>query len=527
MFANQKIDGLPENELDTINFSDLVFEKEVGRGSFGQVSKASYFGSDVAVKVLTSLVTIDPDYYKFMTREIKILKEMRHINIVQYLGACTHEGKYMIVTEYIKGGDLHQFIKEKGITNIPWTVKLRIALDIGSAFSYLHSKKIIFRDLKTKNILVDELSPGVIRAKVCDFGFARTLEGNDLKNNKDGYLTICGSETSMAPEVLVGMKYDSSCDVYSYGVLLLELICGTRVVKTQLKRAPSQFFEMNLERADYLAPETCPKALMELAKWCLVHQPEKRPTFKQIVDGLKVLVDTPIEKLSQKGKSKQSVKLEEDDDNQVDSSDDEQQNSTNGDEDTGSVVNYATVVVRDDVEQPDSVVYLPDQKTVNGIDYGGKNKRHNRITNPSFFQPPSIGSLGNLATSTTSTTSITSTTFQTTEHHPNQDHLIDDDGSKNLSSLYTSLSVEDIRLLTPDPIELLELYKKIPPHISSGAVSSPNLVTALNEVHVDIETPDTQSKRTSLTTSTAPNTPHNKSKKSKGKSKGKGKKKKR
>ncbi|EGC35140.1 hypothetical protein DICPUDRAFT_152543 [Dictyostelium purpureum] len=387
-FSRDGIEGLPtsskdddDSDLSSIEYEDLVMDStEIGRGSFGQVQKASYFGTDVAVKQLSSLVSIDPDYFKFMLREIKILKNMRHPNIVQYIGACCNEGRYMIVTEYIKGGDLHQFIKKRGVSNISWTIKLKLALDIASAFSYLHSKKVIFRDLKAKNILIDEIGD-TLRAKVCDFGFARIFD-----SNKDKAQTICGSETTMAPEVIVGSNYNESCDIYSYGVLLLELICGSRVVKTQLKRTPMNAFDMKLDKAEYLAPEHCPRDFIDLAKWCCSYSPKDRPSFKNIVEGLKQLSNTPLSSLKPKGKSKPYI--DSDDEDFVDP------NENNSNEDivnnNNDSNNSHSVIIKTDEPEYSSVVYKEDaiDQPLPNIDYGGLNNRKNNIFNPSFFTPP-------------------------------------------------------------------------------------------------------------------------------------------
>eukprot|EP01132_Coremiostelium_polycephalum_P000377 gene377-475_t len=505
--ASLNIEGLPtsngiDNDLDSIDYSDLNFfdTKEIGRGSFGQVQKASYFGTDVAVKSLSSLVSIDPDHYKFMLREIKILKSMRHPNIVQYIGASTHEGKHMIVTEFISGGDLHQFIKEKGVNSIPWMTKLKLSLDIASAFSYLHSKKVIFRDLKAKNILVEEMG-NTLRAKVIDFGFARILDISQDKNAKlQGYLTICGSETTMAPEVMVGTNYDDSCDVYSFGVLLLELICGPRVVKTQLKRSPISAFDMNLDKAEYLSPSNCPRAFLDLAKWCLEYNSKKRPDFKTIVKGLSQLIQTPIEILPIKGESKPYVDPNEDNDDCVDMLNEHNRNDSfvlyqsKINSDNNSPNGNHPAAATDENEEYASVIY--NSGVTNpplNIDYGGRQqeKRHT-ILSPSFFNRPSSSS----------------------ENSSNNSSSSSKDESDVPSTLYTSLTVDDIKYLTPvDPIPD-SFYNMA---LLSGAQSSPNLTTNPAETSVDPPQPSIKHNK-SLSTSLG-GQQNNKPKKSKGKSK--------
>ncbi|EAL71633.1 LISK family protein kinase [Dictyostelium discoideum AX4] len=485
-FSKDDITGLPkstkeedENDFSSLDYSDLFMDVEIGRGSFGQVQKASYFGTDVAVKQLSTLVSIDPDYFKFMLREIKILKGMRHPNIVQYIGACCHEGRYMIVTEYIKGGDLHQFIKARGVSNISWTLRMKLALDIASAFSYLHSKKVIFRDLKAKNILVDEIGDGLYRAKVIDFGFARIFDGKDTNN-----LTICGSENTMSPEVIVGSSYNDSCDVYSYGVLLLELICGSRVVKTQLKRTPMNAFDMNLEKAEHLAPESCPRAFMDLAKWCCSYNPKDRPTFKIVVEGLKVLTNQQLKDLPVKGKSKPYIDPDEDsfidpnddsnnnnnsennnnnNDNSNENNENNNENNNNSNENnnkknkngSGGDISGSSVIIKTDEEESfNSVVYKEHAvaQPLPNIDYGGQNKRQNNIFNPSFFTPPP-----------------NSKSMMDLKQSSAVDEDEDEDEDDVPSELLTSLTVNDIRYSNPKSF--------------AATISTPNLnyATALDQ----------------------------------------------
>eukprot|EP01133_Synstelium_polycarpum_P003633 gene3633-4162_t len=468
MIQNQKVDGLPSKQLDdelfTIDYSDLVIDRknEIGRGSFGQVIKADYFGCEVAIKQLSPLVVSDPDYHKFMQREIRILSGMRHPNIVQYIGACLHEGKHMIVTEFVNGGDLHQFLKVN--QNVTWHTKIRLASDIASAFSYLHSKQIIFRDLKPKNILIVEQGGAGPRGKLCDFGFARILDQNHrmLGDKQQGYLTICGSETTMAPEVFVASNYDEYCDVFSFGIVLYELMCGSRVVKNELKRTAENAFDLDLDRAESFVPASCPREFMELARWCCQYDPKKRPNFKQaIVPGLLGLLSKPIEQLTPRGGSSpatSSVASSNSPRTDSCSTIGSDGGSNNGSTDsaqniTGSVIYTGSVnnsYIRVNTEGTDyNSIVLNDDKTPTIRDSSDSGEKKHKITNPSFFNPPP------------SSASLSVSEEEEEDSPP--------------SALLTSLSVSEIRYREPsifeDPDKIIQDKKRF--------MSSPNLTEGL------------------------------------------------
>ena len=142
----------------------------------------------------------EPDNFiiqKLINREVEILKSIRHPNIVQFMGLCCHSSGIYIVTEFVPGGHLWKVLKDKEL-HLSWSVRVQMATDIAQAMNYLHRRKLLHRDLKTKNLLVDVN----YRIKVCDFGFARTTE-----NEKDDkYMTKTGTSLWMAPEMYVQHK---------------------------------------------------------------------------------------------------------------------------------------------------------------------------------------------------------------------------------------------------------------------------------------------------------------------------------
>lgn len=267
-------DGLIENFEDvwTIGLEDIEFGEVVGRGAFGEVYKGYYLGTEVAIKKL-SIVEEDDELY--LQREVSALKSMRHPNIVTFMGAAYEGNDLYIVTEFVTKGALRSVLKNQSVA-LNWQVRGRIALDIACAMAYLHSKNIIFRDLKSKNVLIDATN----RAKMCDFGFARLNEKRGARA-----MTLCGTDDWMAPEVILGMEYDAKADVFSFGIVLLEIITREKV-SNALQRSAVHGFELDIGKARLLLPQDCPSSFADLAFDCCKYKPEDRPSFKDVVKRL-------------------------------------------------------------------------------------------------------------------------------------------------------------------------------------------------------------------------------------------------
>jgi LIM domain kinase 1 len=246
--------------------------KQIGGGNFGQVSRGTYFGTEVAIKQL--LDVDDKDMHKYIEREMATLRDMRHPNVVQFMGLSRNVTDVYIITEYIAGGDLRKILKDD-TKELSWTLRSRIATDVAYAMTFLHSKGLIHRDLKSNNLLVADNW----KVKVCDFGFSRRV-------NKGELMTLCGTDEWMAPEVMCGDKYDEKADVFSFGMVLTELI--TR--KKPPLRKPATGFRFEVGPFKATVPPDCPPALVELAISCSEQMPENRPHFRDILPRLKDLV---------------------------------------------------------------------------------------------------------------------------------------------------------------------------------------------------------------------------------------------
>jgi len=266
---------MSEEDPWDIKFDDLLITKTIGKGNFGKVYRGTYFGTDVAIKQL--YYVDDEDMQKYIAREMQTLKGLRHPNIVQLLGLCKDPTGIFIVTEFIPGGDLKAKLKDKNMV-LPWNLRVKVAIDLAYALNYLHSKKMIHRDLKSQNLLVcDDW-----KIKICDFGFARKAEG------KADYLTMCGTDEWMAPEVGLGEKYDSRADVFSFGMILIELITRRKPPKRKPGRAYAFEETALLPRLPNPGP---PPALYSLLLECAQFYPEKRPSMSEILSKLKLCAE--------------------------------------------------------------------------------------------------------------------------------------------------------------------------------------------------------------------------------------------
>lgn len=190
---------------------------------------------------------------------------------------------YMI-TEYIEGGNLWKVVKSK-TKNLSWITRLSYALDVAKAMAYLHAKRIIHRDLKCENLLLDRNG----RVKVCDFGLCRTTDSDD--NNSKKYMTKAGTEDWMAPEVILGNPYAFKADVFSFGVVLFELITRSRPPE----RHPMDSFGFDMKKFVSCFPKNTPEGLANLCSECVSYNSDERPTFMVILVRLKTIYDTLLE----------------------------------------------------------------------------------------------------------------------------------------------------------------------------------------------------------------------------------------
>ena len=189
----------------------------LGRGAMGTVYRATDTQGrrDVALKVISSELAVDPAMLERFKREGEALSKLKHLNIVGFIDAFQHDEQAVIVMEHVEGGSLYDLIK-KG--PLPIEHAVQIALDLCDALISSHRLKIIHRDIKPENILID--NDGT--PKLADFGVARLSEGTRMTRSG----VQVGTPYYMAPEAWEGKTLDAQADIWSLGVVLFEMLSG-------------------------------------------------------------------------------------------------------------------------------------------------------------------------------------------------------------------------------------------------------------------------------------------------------------
>ncbi|KAF3446845.1 hypothetical protein FNV43_RR12025 [Rhamnella rubrinervis] len=260
-----------ENDLREIDANLLKYEKKIASGSSGDLYKGTFCNQDVAIKVLRA-EHLNEAMQREFSQEVCIMRRVQHKNVVQFIGACTRPPNLCIITEFMSGGSMYDFLKEKGV--FPLHSLLRVAIDVSKGMNYLHQNNIIHRDLKAANLLMDE--NGVV--KVSDFGVARVQD-------QSGVMTAeTGTYRWMAPEVIEHKPYDYKADVFSFGVVLWELLTGKLPYEdlTPLQAAVG-VVQKGLRPT---IPRHTHPLLVQLLERCWLQDPLLRPEFSEIVQIL-------------------------------------------------------------------------------------------------------------------------------------------------------------------------------------------------------------------------------------------------
>ncbi|KAL7619197.1 hypothetical protein Lser_V15G02574 [Lactuca serriola] len=293
----------PDSETNLIRFKyqQLVhatngFKDELGRGAFGIVYIGVMGTNTVAVKKLNQMAQ---DGEKEFRTEVNAIARTHHRNLVQLLGFCDDGEHRLLVYEYMSNGTLASFLF--GEMRPSWNHRCHIALGIAKALSYLHeecSTQIIHCDIKPQNILLDEY----YNARISDFGLAKLLVMNQSRTNTD----IRGTKGYVAPEWFRNAPVTLKVDVYSFGVLLLEIISCRKSVK---ENESGNEYEAILTdwawdcyqegRLDLLVENDLEalddykklKVFVMVGLWCVQENPLLRPTMRKVIQMLEGVVE--------------------------------------------------------------------------------------------------------------------------------------------------------------------------------------------------------------------------------------------
>ncbi|KAJ8450895.1 hypothetical protein Cgig2_032520 [Carnegiea gigantea] len=262
----------------TVDLSRLFLGPLIGFGGHGRVYRGKYNDQDVALKV----IEFESLECSRNFQEVGLLSRLNHPNVLKFIGEFTQNSNrvHCIVTEYLSEGSLRSYLNKQHPNVLPVEKLVTFALDIARGMEYLHSQGIIHRDLKPDNILIEG---GSLRMKIVDFGVS-CEEGKDGCVIDDGKVGVVGSYRWMAPEMIQGKVYGRKVDVYSFGLLLSELVSG-RVPFEGMSPVVAACGVINRNLRPDL-PEECPPPMRALIESCWASNHKKRPEFSQIVKVL-------------------------------------------------------------------------------------------------------------------------------------------------------------------------------------------------------------------------------------------------
>ncbi|KAL8201624.1 hypothetical protein R6Q57_010771 [Mikania cordata] len=283
---------------------NFAHENELGRGGFGVVYKGQLDdGTKIAVKRMESGVISNKALDEFQS-EIAVLSKVRHRHLVSLLGYSTEGPERILVYEYMPQGALSKHLfhwKNFKLEPLSWKRRLNIALDVARGMEYLHTlahQSFIHRDLKSSNILLGD----DFRAKVSDFGLVKLAPDGE----KSVITRLAGTFGYLAPEYAVTGKVTTKADVFSYGVVLMELLTGLMALDEdrpeESQYLAAWFWSIRTDKEKLMAAvdpalnandetfETV-SIIAELAGHCTAREPSQRPDMGHAVNVLAPLVE--------------------------------------------------------------------------------------------------------------------------------------------------------------------------------------------------------------------------------------------
>ncbi|XP_065214283.1 mitogen-activated protein kinase kinase kinase 11 isoform X2 [Planococcus citri] len=273
-------------QIPVIDVNELNLIKEIGAGGFGRVFGGYWNNEEVAVKIARHDPSEDVEVaIENVRQEANLFWFLDHENIVHLLGVSLEFPNLCLIMEYCRGGALNRILAGRKIRP---DVLLDWAIQIARGMDYLHNRAripVIHRDLKSSNVLLkepienDDLQFKTL--KITDFGLAREM-------NHTTTMSAAGTYAWMAPEVISKSQYSTSSDVWSYGVVLWELLTGETPYKDINPYAVAYGVGMN--KLTLPIPTTCPQAFRDLMEVCWSPDPHKRPKFDEILKHLDVIV---------------------------------------------------------------------------------------------------------------------------------------------------------------------------------------------------------------------------------------------
>lgn len=259
-----------------VDLSDLFLGHKFASGAYSRIYLGKYKDSAVAVKMLRKPDNdekISNRLDRQFNAEVNVLSRVHHRNVVKFIGACKKPPVCCIITEYLALGSVRSYLHNQPF---PLALKLAVdmALDTARGMEYLHSQGVIHRDLKSENLVIAE----DLCVKITDFGVA-CFEWETSAMTDD-----VGTYRWMAPEMISKRPFSKKADVYSFGIVLWELLTGH--VPFEEYTPVQAAFAVVHKHARPPLPLSCPSTLGHLMEQCWHSDPDKRPGFTKVVGVL-------------------------------------------------------------------------------------------------------------------------------------------------------------------------------------------------------------------------------------------------
>ncbi|BFG32576.1 hypothetical protein CerSpe_188500 [Prunus speciosa] len=271
--SGAEIKGEGEEEWSA-DMSQLYIGCKFASGRHSRIYRGVYKQRDVAIKLISQpeedaglAVLLEKQF----TSEVALLFRLHHPNIISFVAACKKPPVFCIITEYLSGGSLRKYLHQQEPHSVPLSLVVKLALDIARGMQYLHSQSILHRDLKSENLLLGE----DMSVKVADFGISC------LESQCGSAKGFTGTYRWMAPEMIKEKHHTKKVDVYSFGIVLWELL--TALTPFDNMTPEQAAFAVSQKNARPPLPSTCPMAFSRLISRCWSTHPDKRPHFDEIV----------------------------------------------------------------------------------------------------------------------------------------------------------------------------------------------------------------------------------------------------
>ncbi|KAH7528476.1 hypothetical protein FEM48_Zijuj05G0076300 [Ziziphus jujuba var. spinosa] len=259
------------------DMSQLFIGFKFASGRHSRIYRGIYKQRDVAIKLI-SQPEEDENLASLLEKqfisEVALLFRLQHPNIITFIAACKKPPVFCIITEYLAGGSLRKYLHHQEPHSVPLELVLKLALDIARGMQYLHAQGILHRDLKSENLLLGE----DMCVKVADFGISC------LESQCGSAKGFTGTYRWMAPEMIKEKHHTKKVDVYSFGIVLWELL--TALTPFENMTPEQAAFAVSQKNARPPLPSACPRAISHLINRCWSSNPDKRPHFDEIVSIL-------------------------------------------------------------------------------------------------------------------------------------------------------------------------------------------------------------------------------------------------